>query len=112
MNLFKHMLVVTALLMAMLPCSHALGHHAHEPEPETTSCSLTAQPCECHSCDHGPCPGDAVVEYDLVPASEIVAPPATETVLFRLPEPRQALSPILSPVSATLAVLQTVQLLI
>ncbi len=107
MSFFKHILVVVALLAAMLPCSHAEYHDHHEHD------AAMAEPCECHSCNHPPCPDSVEIELDHnTPDSNTIVPPSTPVLLFVLPETKFILKQTLPPASGTLAVLQTVQLLI
>lgn len=107
MNLLRHILVVVALLAAVLPCSHAAEHH-----DAIELCTFAAEPCECHSCNHQPCPDSVEIEFDRAPDSNTIVPPSTPALLFVLPETKPTLKQPLPPVSGILAVIQTIQLLI
>jgi hypothetical protein len=112
MNILKHILVVGALLVTMLPCSHAVAHHEHEHGSAMELCEVSASPCECHSCDHEPCSDQCEIEFNPAPGSLVIEQPPSPTVLFILPEPRPAKNEIPPPISGFLAAIQTVQLLI
>ncbi len=112
MKPLKHILVVVALLAAMLPCGHA-EHHDHGQDVAMELCALAAEPCECHSCNHQPCPDSVEIQLDHnTPDLNPIEHPPALMLLFVLPETKPVLkeSPPLAP--GMLAALQTVQLLI
>jgi len=111
MKPLKHILVI-ALLVAMLPCSHAAMYHEHEHDVAMELCAIAEEPCECRSCEHQPCADKIEIQFDRAPDSNTIEQPFSPDVLFTLPESKPALRQTLPPVSGTLATLQTVQLLI
>ncbi len=112
MTLLKHILVVVALLVAMLPCGHA-EHHDHGQDVAMELCAVAAAPCECHSCNHQPCPDSVEIQLDrYAPDSNTIEPPSTPALLFVLPETKSVLKQTPPPDPGILAVIQTVQLLI
>jgi len=112
MSFFKHILVVVALLAAMLPCGHAAEHHDHGHDSAPELCALAAEPCECHSCNHQPCPDSVEIQLDRTPDSNTIEPPSSPALLFILPETKSVLKQTPPPDPGILAVIQTVQLLI
>ena len=113
MKRLKHIFVVVALLAAMLPCSHAAEHHDHGHDAAATElCAFAAEPCECHSCNHQPCPDRTEIQFNHTPDSTTIQPPSAPALLFVLPEANPAPRQTLPPVPGILADLQTVQLLI
>ena len=112
MRLLNHILVVVALLAAMLPCSHA-EHHDHGHDAAMELCTLAAEPCECHSCNHPQCPDSVEIQLDHnTPDSNTIEQPPAPVLLFILAETKSVLREIPPPVPGILAVIQTVQLLI
>ena len=75
-------------------------------------CAVSAMPCECHSCNHQPCPDSVELQLDRTLDSNLIEYPSTPALLFVLPETKSVLKQTLPPVPGTLAALQTVQLLI
>lgn len=112
MKRLKNILLVVALLAAMLPCAHAGGHHGHDHDAAVELCSLDASPCECHACDHTPCPDAVQIPLEQICPMGASLPPPTLISLFVLPETKPPLKQLPPPVSGSLAIIQTVQLLI
>jgi hypothetical protein len=112
MKILKHILVVIALLATLLPCSHAVGHHEHDHGSAAEICSVSAMPCECHSCDSEPCSDTCEIQFDTFPGTLIVYTPSNPAVLFILPEPRFDKRTAIPSDRGILAVLETIQLLI
>ena len=110
MNLLKHILVVGALLVTMLPYSHAIMHHEHGSAMEL--CEVSALPCQCHSCDHEPCSDQAEIQLKTAPGTQSIEQSSNPTVLFIVPEPLLTKSKNSPPVVGVLASIQTIQLLI
>jgi hypothetical protein len=112
MNILKHILVVVALLVTTLPCSHAVMHHEHEHGSAMDLCEVSAIPCQCHSCDHEPCSVQTEIQLKPAPDTQTTEQPWNPTVLFIVPEPRLAKSKNSPPVAGVLASILTIQLLI
>ena len=101
-----------ALLVTLLPCTHAFGCHDDGHDSAEEHCALDALPCECHSCDHQHCSSD--LEIQVVPSSVSGSLPVFHHAVIRLPmaKYKSAFRNHSLPVSGILAVIQTVQLLI
>ena len=111
MNRLKHILVVVALLVTMLPCGHAEMHHNHQHDG-VVLCSLALEPCSCHSCKDSFCFDQGALHVRPVLSSLVIRPPRVPMLFFVAPKHWAVIS-IPPPVSNnTLAILQTIQLLI
>jgi len=112
MKRLKHILMGIALLVTLLPCTHAFGCQDHGHDSAEERCALDTLPCECHSCDHQH--GSSDLEIQVVPSSISGSLPVFHPATIRLPMPKYkpAFRNDSLPVSGTLAVIQTVQLLI
>jgi hypothetical protein len=112
MKFLKHSLVMVVLLAAIMPCSHAAGHHDHDHDAIMELCAFSTDPCECHSCDHQPCSDDAKIQNDRTLVSKTIELSTTPALRFPMPKYQPTIRQTLSPVSGILASIQTVQLLI
>jgi hypothetical protein len=112
MTLFKHILVVVALLAAAMPCCHAVGHALPACDVGAEAGIAASHTCACHSCDEAVCHDDVDMPQELTTSSAAFEVPVTSLQLFIISEtkPLKRLAP--PTVSGILASLQTVQLLI
>lgn len=112
MKLLKHILVVVGLVVAALPCSHAVGHDAHAHAPDASSEIQAPNPCHCHSCEDEPCGEAFAMPQELTVASAFFSVPVSSLQLFIFSETQPVARPIPPAVTGVLSALQTVQLLI
>jgi hypothetical protein len=109
---FWHILVAVALMVASMPCCHAVDHDAHRHADEATTQLCGNHDCHCHSCDAMACKSKRSVQMERFSVPVSLIPPVAEMQLFVYPEtntlPRHR--PLTS--CAALASIQTVQLLI
>ncbi len=108
MKLLKHILIIVALLLAGLPCTHA---HTHDEQVAAAESILASSPCcDCHSGAEAPCQENLEVPQLPVQASVVALLPASCFEWFVVNEIRPALRPLPPTLSGILASLQTVQL--
>ena len=112
MKRLKHILVVIALLMVAIPCSHAESHaeHAHDTERQAEICATHA--CACHTCGDIPCADELEMPQQIPVVSTSAAIPTISVMLFTVTEIKSEPRQLLVSAQGTLASLQTVQLLI
>jgi hypothetical protein len=112
MNWLKHILVMVALLVAAMPCSHAHEHGLHAPDANAPTEISTVHHCCCHSCAETPCMDELDMPQDLTSPAIVGAtpPPAITLMVFSDLKPADPQVPPM--VCDALASLRTVQLLI
>ena len=112
MKLLKHILVVVALLVIVLPCVHA-AHYGHHHDEGVELCEIAAEPCcACHSHEQPPCTDNVEIRLDRTPDATTIEQPSAPPLLYLLPKDKPALKKAVLPPPGILAALQTVQLLI
>ena len=111
MKFLKHILVVAALMLMVMPCTHAQDHdvHAHGEGSAPEICATHA--CSCHSCDTESCIEMLEVQ-DLSVSLTSVEAPSSSILLMVFSETKPLTKRVPSSVPGILASLQTVQLLI
>jgi hypothetical protein len=113
MRILKNILLVMALFLMAMPCTHAADHHHGSPFSEQTDQFSAVHTCECHSCDADTvCTEPLEMPQELALSTIICVFPTSGTPLFVLNLSRPKHIQILPPVSGELARLKTVQLLI
>lgn len=110
--MLKHILVIVALLTAMMPCCHALGHDAPVRDAGADSSLVASHTCACHSCDEVAHHDHIDMPQELTAPSAAFELPVTGLQLFILSETKPLKRLVPPPVAGMLAALQTVQLLI
>ncbi len=112
MHLLKHILIAIALLMAAMPCAHALSHvlHGHDHNASVEMCAAHA--CSCHACDEVPCSGEQDPPQEKISSICSVEFPPKPQLLFVFRETKPAQKQTALPLSGALASIRTVQLLI
>jgi hypothetical protein len=112
MKFLKHILVVIALVMVAMPCCHAADHHNHEHESTAASELCASHTCACHSCDQTPCSDEIEMPQERTASSQVTTAPFSSIQLFVFTETKPVVQQAPLTVTASLASLQTVQLLI
>jgi hypothetical protein len=110
-GLLKQILAI-ALLVAALPCCHALAHELHASEPVAAAELHAGHSCSCHSCEPASCGDETAMPQNRSAAPPAIALPSSFVQPFVLVEakPARKRAPLL--VVGVLASLQTVRLLI
>jgi hypothetical protein len=113
MKVLKNILLVIALLLVAMPCTHAAEHHHASPFSDTPDQISAVHSCECHSCDdHTVCTEPLEVEQNLKLSTAVAPAPAPMIQLFVLNQKRVAFKPSAPPVPGPYIGLKTIQLLI
>jgi len=108
----KHILVMIALLVGVLPHVHAEDHRGHVHDADGSEQLCPAHVCACHSCDESSCTEELDIEKKTGSISVVVIRPSTDTILFIFTEPKPVLRRGTYPVHSALSALKTVHLLI
>ncbi|MDF7798647.1 hypothetical protein P4C99_04185 [Pontiellaceae bacterium B1224] len=113
MKILKNILLVIALLLVAMPCTHAADHHHGSPYSDQTDQFSAVHTCECHTCDADTvCTEPLEAEQELTLSSAVALQPPRVSPLFVLNQYRPAFRQVAPPVAGTLARLTTIQLLI
>lgn len=113
MKLLQNILLIVALFIVAMPCTHADGHHHGSPFSELPDQLSAVHTCECHSCDSDTvCTEPLEVDQTLSVSSADAPAPAPMLQLFVLNQARPAFMPALPEVPGPHIGLRTIQLLI
>jgi hypothetical protein len=113
MKVLKNILLVIALFLVAMPCTHAAEHHHASPFADTPDQISAVHTCECHSCDEDPvCTEPLEVKQNLLLSTAVAPVPAPMIQLFVLNQSRPAFKPVAPPVPGPHIGLKTIQLLI
>lgn len=112
MHFFKSIMVVAALLMAGMPCTHGEEHAVHVHDAESGMELCAAHACACHSCDTDSDMVEINEKQILVSFSPTALPRTTRIVLFTFNTTVLSINLPAPAGTGILDSIQTVQLLI